>query len=299
MRFLQTLTILISLIFLVDCADPPSNMPLVFQGNPPLMASPVPPSVTPSPVPTQTPSRTPIPTGTDTFTPTERPQTLLFYGDSVLKLGEGTSSGQVGFSIVDVLRPSINPADQIITSNHGGRKARWGYENLEKNVLEYNPDIVTLWWGVNDLNGCPGIFNRNTNQILKYKLDAYLNLHRMYLKLQIDALLAKNIPVMVVTPVPVLGKLPWSHIGPDNALIWELNYRCDFDIGLSQLAEAQRKMVQDYEAVHKPVYLVDAWQIYKDHPNTDNMYMDILHPGGYGAKLIAERWLQVYQSIQK
>ena len=99
------------------------------------------------------------------------------------------------------------------------------------------------------------------------------------MKLQIDAILNTNIPVIVITPMPVLGTLPWSHFDPNNQLVWENDYRCDFNLGLEQLVEAQRKMVADYAAEQKPVYLVDAWQIYKDHPNTDNMYMDIVHPG--------------------
>ena len=207
--------------------------------------------------------------------------------------------GEVGFSIVDVLRADLNPADQIITSNHGGRKAQWGYENLDKDILIYDPDIVTLWWGLNDLGGCPGIFDRDTDKILQYKLDAMLALHLMYMKKQIDALLGKNIPVIVVTPMPILGTLPWSHFDENNQLVWENDYRCDFNVGLEQLVKAQRKLVGDYVLAQKPVSLVDAWQIYKDHPNTDNMYMDIVHPGSYGAKLIADGWLLVFQSMKK
>jgi lysophospholipase L1-like esterase len=200
---------------------------------------------------------------------------------------------------VDVLRTDLTPADQIITSNHGGRKARWGYENLDANVLVYKPDLVTLWWGLNDLNGCPGIFDRATNKLLPYELTALINDHIYYMKLQIDALLNVNIPVIVITPMPVLGTLPWSHFDQNNQLVWENNYRCDFNLGLEQLVEAQRQMVADYAAGQKPVYLVDAWQIYKDHPNSDNMYMDIVHPGEYGAEIIAEGWLQVFKSIKR
>jgi hypothetical protein len=29
------------------------------------------------------------------------------------------------------------------------------------------------------------------------------------------------------------------------------------------------------------------------------MYMDIVHPGSHAAELIAEGWLQVFQSIKK
>jgi lysophospholipase L1-like esterase len=223
----------------------------------------------------------------------------VFYGDSILKVGDVSHAGSLGFSIVDVLLTDLPPADQIITSNHGGRKAKWGYENLDANVLVNQPDIVTIWWGLNDLNGCPGIFDPATNKLLQYELTAMINDHIHYMERQIDAILAANSPVIVITPMPVLGTLPWSHFDSNNQLVWENDHRCDFDLGLAQLVDAQRKMVADYAAEKKPVYLVDAWQIYKDNPNTDNMYMDIVHPGEHGAELIAEGWLQVFQSLKR
>jgi lysophospholipase L1-like esterase len=279
--------------FLVSCAASPTAIPATILVNTPSLT----PSLTFTPTPTQPPTSTLTPTLT--LTPTERLLTLVFYGDSVLKVGDVSRQGEVGFSIIDVLRANLNPAEHIITSNHGGRKAKWGYENLENNVLINHPDIVTIWWGMNDLGGCPGIFDRDSNKILQYELVAMLNEFLMYMKLQIDALLGMNIPVIVITPMPVLGTLPWSHFDPDNELVWENDYRCDYNTGLEQLVKDERVMVADYAAAQKPVYLVDAWQIYKDHPNTDNMYMDIVHPGGYGAELIAEGWLQVFQSIKK
>jgi lysophospholipase L1-like esterase len=152
---------------------------------------------------------------------------------------------------------------------------------------------------LNDLNGCPGIFDRTTNKLLQYELTAMIDDHLHYMKLQIDAILNTKIPVIVITPMPVLGTLPWSHLDQNNQLVWENGHRCDFNLGLEQLVEAQRKMVANYAAEQKPVYLVDAWQIYKDHPNSDNMYMDIVHPGEYGAEIIAEAWLQVFQSMKR
>ena len=289
-RAQQILTALICLTFFVSCTASLSGTPTVAVVD------------TPSPEPSSTrspsPTSTPTPSPTQTQTPTERPLTLVFYGDSVLKVGDVSKQGEVGFSIVEPLRADLNSADQIIISNHGGRKAQWGYENLDKSVLIYHPDIVTLWWGMNDLGGCPIIFDRESNKLLQYELDAMLALHIKYMKLQINALLDRNIPVIVVTPIPILGTLPWSHFGPNNELVWENDYRCDYNTGLEQLVKSQRSLVSEYAADQKPVRLVDAWQIYKDHPNTDNMYMDIIHPGDYGAKLIAMGWLQVFQSIK-
>jgi lysophospholipase L1-like esterase len=286
MKFYQTLFEAISISFLVGCAASPSVMPTATLIKTPTLST------------TKTFTPTPTIPSTPTRFPARKSLTLLFYGDSVLKVGDASKQGSVGFSIVDVLRTVITPADQFITANHGGRTAKWGYENLNANVLVNNPDLVTLWWGMNDLDGCPGIYDPATNILLPDNLTALINDHINYMQLQIDALLERNIPVIVITPMPVNGTFPWTHFDANNNLVWEDDHRCDFNAGLGQLVEAQRKMVAGYAAMQKPVYLVDAWQIYKDHPNSDNMYMDIVHPGAYGAEIIAQGWLQVYQSIK-
>ena len=215
-----------------------------------------------------------------------------------MKVGEVGRQGQVGFSFVDNLRPELDPDYNLITANYGGRTAKWAFENLEQSVLSLDPDVVTLEWGWDDLYGCPGIFDRDTNSLVEYRLVAVINDHINYLKLQINALLDHGIAVVVVTPLPALGDLPWSHFGPNNELIWESDYRCKYNTGIEQLVEAQRQLVMEYSIEQKPVYLVDAWQIYMDHPNAEKMYMDIMHPGSHGAELIAEGWLQVFRDSQ-
>lgn len=299
MKIDQISPALLFITLLAGCTVSPSLLPAITPRNTPTQTS----SLAATAIPTHTTSQTIIPTPTQsptrTLTPTDVPLTIVFYGDSVLKVGDVSRQAEVGYSIIDVLRTQLRPADQVVTSNHGGRKARWGYENLDENVLVYNPEIVTLWWGLNDLGGCPGIFDRETRRILQYKLDAMLEEHLTYMKLQIDALLNRNITVIIITPMPVLGSLPWSHFDENDNLVWENDYRCDINTGLEQLVQTQRILAADYATERKAVYLVDAWQVYKDHPNSDNMYMDIVHPGSYGAELIAEAWLQVFQSIEK
>lgn len=215
-----------------------------------------------------------------------------------MKIGEVGKQGQVGFSFVDNLRMLLDPGYNLITANYGGKSAQWAYENLEQSVLSLDPNVVTLEWGWDDLHGCLGIFDRNTNSLLEYKLVALIKDHIKYLKLQIDALLAHGIAVFVVTPLPINSGLPWSYLGPNNEIISESDYWCNYNLGIEHLAEAQRQLVMEYTAGQKPVYLVDAWQIYKDHPNEEKMYMDIPHPASHGAELIAEGWLQAFRDSQ-
>ena len=290
-KIYRILALVFILPFLAGCA----HIPTIEPTSAPHWITALPPS--PSPLPTST--TTPLPTNTPLPTPTEKPLTILFYGDSVLKVGDVSQEGSVGFSFVEPLRGMLPGRDHLIVSNHGGRRAIWGYENLGQNVLSLQPDLVTLWWGMNDLGGCPGIFDRGTDKLVQYELTALLNEHLQYLQAQIDAMLARDMTVFVVTALPVLGDLPWSHFNADNELVWENDYRCDFNLGLEQLVQAQRSLVAEYSAEGKPVYLVDAWQIYKDHPNSDKMYMDIVHPASHGAELIAEEWFRVFQSIKR
>lgn len=255
-------------------------------------STPVPPTQTPTATSTFTPSRTP------TVTPIP-PLNILFYGDSVLKVGEVGRQGSVGYSIVDELRPALEPPHTLLVANYGGRNALWGAGHLEENVLALAPDVVTLWWGMNELHGCPGIFDRDTNQMLQYMVDAYLNEHLASMRQLLDNLLSQNIPVYVVTPIPVWGELPWSHFDENTALIWESNHWCKYNLGLEQLAAADRALVEEYAAAGQPVYLVDAWQVYQDNPNADYMYMDVVHPGGLAAELIAAEWLRVFEANQR
>jgi len=267
------------------------------------MAPEIPPTITPAPTQTATLTATftftPTMTATTVPTPTERkPLTLLFYGDSALKVGEVGRPGSVGFSFVDYLRPKLDPGYILIIANYGGKTAKWAYDNIQRTVLSLKPDVVTLEWGWDDLQGCGGIFDRDTNSLINYKLVALIKDHIKYLKLQIDVLLDHGIAVFIVTPLPSLGDLPWDHLGPNNEDIWEKDHWCKYNIGIEQLVEAQRQLVMGYTTEQKPVYLVDAWQIYQDNPNAEKMYMDSMHPGSHGAELIAEGWLQAFRDSQ-
>ena len=296
MKLRQTIFLLITILVLAGCSAQPGTQPAPSDTP---FTPPAPVTDTPMLVATSTPTELPTETLTPTPVPTVGPLNLVFYGDSLLKVGDNDQAGQTGFSIVDIIRSMVGPADQIIVSHHGGRNAKWGFENLDQNVLADKPDVVTLWWGMNDLNGCPGVFDVDTNKINTGKLDAMLNLHEMYMTFQVNALLSAGAKVIIITPMPVLGPLPWTHLDENNQLVWELDHRCDFNQALAQLVDDQRNLVAGFQAKNKPVSLVDVWQIYADHPNTADMYMDILHPGSQAARLIAENWVAVFQSLQK
>lgn len=263
-------------------------------------------TIVPEPTPTSQPTTIPplaSATPTQTTTPPHTqalPQRFIFYGDSSLAIGEaGDNIAHVGFSFVTNLDTMVDPSINLVTVNFGGRTAKWAYEHLVENVLSLQPDVVTLWWGFDDMRGCPGSFDEETNVLIPQKVSALVDEHIYYLELQIATLLEMKIPVYVMTPIPVNGYLPWSTLDEDYTLIFDESRRCDFNQGLEFLVNAQRRLVQKYNAELKPVYLVDVWQIYMQHIGTEKMYMDIVHPASAGAQLIAEGWLEVFEESQK
>ncbi|MGB7537107.1 MAG: SGNH/GDSL hydrolase family protein [Anaerolineales bacterium] len=280
----------LALCLAAGCANPDRAAPTLF------------PSVTPNP--SATPTATPLPptftrshTATISQTPTvtrKWPLTVVFYGDSLLKVGEVGRQGKSGYSFVDDLREKLDPGYNLITANYGGRMAKWAFENLEPNVLVFQPDVVALWWGFNDLLGCPGFFDRTTNAIIPEKMDYLAERHIQYLQKQIDVLVERNIPVIVITVIPVHGGLPWSHFDENGRVVWEAGYWCDYNLGLKQLAGAQRTLVDGFTAAGKSVFLMDAWNVYTVHWYTDWMYSDVMHPGPTGADLLAEEWIRVF-----
>ena len=154
---------------------------------------------TPTATATLTPTPTASSTPTVTFTPTatEIPYlTLVFYGDSDTAVGEmGDGKKHGGYSYVTDLSPMLPVSYTLVISNHGGRTAKWGYNHLEDDVLNFHPDVVTVWWGLNDLYSCPGIFDRGSNRLIQYQLDLLVAEHTRYLKMQIDVLLAHGTSV--------------------------------------------------------------------------------------------------------
>jgi len=280
---IQILLVAFTASILSGCVDPEATL-----------------TATPMPEVVVTVTRSPSPTPEPSPTPTiALPKSLVFYGDSSLAIGDsGDDIDHVGFSFVTNLIPMMNDSYEFIVSNYGGKTARWGYEYLDEYVLSHSPDLVTLWWGFDDMGGCPGSFDRETNRLLEHRLDAIVEEHILYLTYQIDQLVQLNIPVMVMTPVPALsGQLPWSDLDEDNTLIWEEGRWCDFNQALYVLVQAQRTLVLDYVARDMPVALVDVWQVYEDHPDTEKMYMDVVHPASNGAQLIAEEWFKQYQIL--
>lgn len=103
------------------------------------------------------------------------PLTVLFYGDSIT-VG-GNSSAFVGIEpfapiwpvmVVDTLAAYyVNSQITYINTAVGGTASDWGAANVDERVNAYNPDLVVIAFGGNDIKTNPIKFYININSIVK------------------------------------------------------------------------------------------------------------------------------------
>jgi hypothetical protein len=100
------------------------------------------PTVTPAPSQTTSFTSTPTKTATAVPTPTEKaPLTLVFYGDSALKVGEVGAQGQGGFSFVDNLRPQF---DRSNNKDHPNAEKMYTMDNMHPG--SHGAELIAEGW---------------------------------------------------------------------------------------------------------------------------------------------------------
>jgi lysophospholipase L1-like esterase len=219
------------------------------------------------------------------------PATILFYGGSRL--------GNMGISFVENIKALINPCFNLISAAFWAHTAQWGSAHLQKEVVLKDPDVVALWWGANDFNGCNGTTDPNTDLPDNAKFNGRLKTYLSAMKSMIETLAGLGKPVYVFDEPRVNGgKLPWGiEDSNGNVTDYDHNHLCAWDWVSDAVAKSQKQLVADERGAGYKVVLVDVWQLYIDEGKLPEMYStDVVHPGSAGREKIAELFLQVFQA---
>lgn len=90
----------------------------------------------------------------------KEPVTVVFYGDSITA-GGYSNAGMPKWSnmVTDYLaaRYGYDDADKItyVNTSQGGKDTRWALDNLQTNVIDYEPDLLVFAFGMNDYDKTP------------------------------------------------------------------------------------------------------------------------------------------------
>lgn len=172
-------------------------------------------------------------------------QTVVAFGDSIV---EGYNQPE-GWP--EMLARDLNarfPDVQVINSGVSGNTAANGLARLERDVLEHNPDLVLIAFGLNDMkNGESAVtFASNLTAV-------------------VDGILSEGSrPVLMTTTRLQKGASILGRVNP-----------APFNDAIRQIAE------------DKDVYLIDVHEKFKGY-NTPEYLMDVAHPNAEGYRVLAD-----------
>ena len=206
---------------------------------------------------------------------------IVFFGDSITDMGRsriesdidrpyGLGTGYVFFASGDLLRE--NPLDyKIINSGISGNRVVDLYTRVKADVWNYNPDVLSILIGVNDI--WHEIGSKNGVEIERFE-----TVYRMLIKDTIKKL--PNVKLILLEPYVLEGTAT-----KDNMPEFEKVY---------DYANVVKNLAEEFGLAFVPLQnaLTNAGKKY----GNDAVLYDGVHPSTYGSRIIADEWLKVFNA---
>lgn len=140
---------------------------------------------------------------------------VIFFGDSITFYGRWWHDGYINIMDSLIKKERLTNKYQLESEGAIADKIFNLYNRLDKDVLQYNPDVVVILVGVNDV-----AFRNPTENIASFK-DYYTKI--------IKTIQDKNIKIILCTP-PLIGELKTGTNPKDK----ELNNYCEAIKGIAK-----------------------------------------------------------------
>ena len=209
-------------------------------------------------------------------TPAPAPRTLLFIGDSITDGSRAEDPEDLGYGYVRLLAEHFaahEPTATVINRGVSGDKAADLAGRVRPDVLDLDPDVVTIYVGVND----------TWHSFTRGEHVTAADFEREY-RFMLDQLSATRPAVPVLMTIPFIVDVDQDKAG----------YHADLDEKVAiirALAHEFQHRVVDLEAV-----LVKAWTV--GHTPA-GIAPDGVHPTIAGHRLIADAWLETFGEVDR
>lgn len=207
---------------------------------------------------------------------TDKP-TIVTFGDSTT----ATRGPLVVYSmLLEKELPAAGIPVKVVNSGIGGHTTQNAIARFDKDVLQHEPDLVVIQYGIND--SAVDVWRDPPATQSRVSVEQYdANLRKM-----IKQLKEKQISVILMTPnslrwIPrmkqLYGKPPYDPDDPQG-----------FNVLLKSYAAAARKIAKE-----ENVPLVDVYAAFENYDKQDNqaaddLLLDGMHPNTKGQKLVAD-----------
>ncbi len=169
---------------------------------------------------------------------------------------------------------------KVINSGIGGNRTNQARARLKKDVLDHQPDVVVIQFGIND--AAVDVWKNPPATKSRISRDQY----EANLRFLIKTLRDKNISVVLMTPnsmrwvkniKKLYGKPPYDPNDPDG-----------FNVFLKTYAETVRKIARE-----EKVPLVDIYAAFENYAkqkghSAHDLLSDGVHPNTAGQKMVAD-----------
>ncbi len=211
---------------------------------------------------------------------------ILFYGDSITDMGRNRENpGHPAFGygmgypnhIIGELAYNEPNKYQFVNRGIGGNRIVDLYARIKADVWNHTPDVLSILVGVNDVWHEWGSQNG-------VEIDRFERVYRMLIE-DTKANLP-NVQLIICEPFVLKGSATDSEEGQ-----WE------HFLQVKEYAKVVAKLAKEYGIPF--VALQDKFDELAEKHGAETYLYDGVHPTLAGARLIANAWLQVFNTIKK
>ena len=203
---------------------------------------------------------------------------ILFFGDSITDCGRDkaisdNTLNSYGYGFVRDIAGALNGKDplkyQILNRGISGNRIVDLYARIKSDVWNNSPDVLSILIGVNDV-WHEVEFNNGVD------LKRYENIYRLILTETKERL--PNIKIIICEPFTLKGKATETKFE-------------EFSI-LFDYAKVCKKLAEEFNCEFLP--LQNKLDYYAEKYGDTVCLTDGVHPAPFGAKLIADEWLKLF-----
>lgn len=168
---------------------------------------------------------------------------------------------------------------EVINAGVNGDITTTAIPRLERDVLQYEPDYVTIMFGVNDAGFYRPINDSMADTPRVTEQDFRINLNYI-----IDAIQQIGSKPILVTPLPM------------NQFYAHKDFPAYLENGLNYLVNKYSDVIREISA-NRNIPLIDTNKAFNDDPDTYKFIPDGIHPNKCGHRFIADIFISVFLKL--
>jgi len=203
---------------------------------------------------------------------------IVALGDSITN-GAGIGDVREEDTFRHLLQEDLTQNVEVINAGLNGDITTVAIYRLEQDVLQYNPDYVTIMFGVNDA----GYYRPATGSVAETPRVTATRF-RSNLEVIIGTIQAADVKPILVTPIPM------------NSSYGHKDFPAYVENGLNYLVDEYADIIRDLSS-QADLPLIDVHRLFSADPTTDKFVPDGIHPNRAGHRFIADIFVKAFTGI--